>query len=40
MGGSQGEDRGHRAAWVFEDWVLTLVLSQTLDMVVGEAQIT
>lgn len=28
MGGSQGEDRGHRAAWVFEDWVLTLVLSQ------------
>lgn len=35
----QGKDRGHRAAWLFEGWVFTLVLSQTLGMAVGEAQI-
>lgn len=36
----QGKDRDHRASRGLEDWVLVLVLPQTLAMAMGKSQVT
>lgn len=36
----QGKDRGHRASWGLEGWVLILVLPRILGMAMGKSQVT